>query len=554
MTVQPYNHNHKTRTDKPDQLTVECVSRQPNPGPVLSRTHGRALHPFAIMGTIPSQSELSTEVSTDTWDTNPAVLDADMYIPRSAFAALGVVPEPGRKYELHFCRSFNAVVHPVLLRPASRETGCVSVRIEKGPQVKLLQGGDVDAVACVVQRVLTREEVDAMVGAPSLEIVDASGKTRWFAHGLLHREDGPAVSSAKHQHLLYYNQGRLHRAGGLPAVVRPGQRLFYVEGALHRDDDEPAVVTSTTREWYQHGQRHRGLGLPAVIVGDGTREDVPGVVQYWEHGKLHRVDGPATTLQEGSDPLDGGVGLGPILPAWYFEGKLHREGGPAYKDTYYRHGVIHRDDGPAVVTGERMEWFRDGKRHRDDGPAVVDSGLEEWYAHGVLHRPDGPARTRSDRCDGSSEEWFLNGKLHRMGGPARSFPMFWEHYQDGTLHHDDPEVPAQVHREPTTGILFRAFYVRGVLQKKDTDPADARYVAPNGDQTYYLGPGVIGRADGLPAFVGADGTKKWYLNGNPGREGGLPNVERPDGVKEWLDARGRVLRTYPAWGAVVTIT
>ena len=520
-----------------------------------TETHLRAatMGAFFSQSSQTEQSELAAEVATDIWDTNPAVLDADMYLPLSDFVTQHVVLEPGRKYELQFPKTFIAAVHPILLTAESRETGCVRVRIvkdTKDTRVRLRRVGDVAAAAFVVQSVLSREEVDAMVEAPSLQVVDAAGTTKWFAHGVPHREDGPAMSSARGCSQWYINHGQLHRAGGLPAVIRPGERRFYVEGVLHRDDDKPAVVTSTKREWYQHGQLHRGRGMPAVILGDGTCTDQPGVLQYWEHGKLHRVDGPATTLQEGSDPYDGGVGLGPVLPAWYFEGKLHREGGPAYKDTYYRHGVVHRDDGPAVVDGARSEWYRDGVRHRNGGPALTDAGLEEWYENGVLHRPDGPARTWFP----FSEEWYLHGKLHRIGGPARTFPTFWEHYQNGVLHHDDPDVPAQVQREPTTGILFRGFYVRGVLQKNVTVPADARHVAPNGDQTYYLGPGVIGRADGLPAFVGADGTKKWYLNGCPGREGGLPTVERSDGVNVWLDARGNVVRTDPAWGSILTIT
>lgn len=53
------------------------------------------------------------------------------------------------------------------------------------------------------------------------------------------------------------------------------------------------------------------------------------------------------------------------------------------------------------------EWYFNGKRHREDGPAVnYANGYKEWYFNGKLHRKDGPA---IEFLDGS-KSWYLNGK------------------------------------------------------------------------------------------------------------------------------------------------
>ena len=54
------------------------------------------------------------------------------------------------------------------------------------------------------------------------------------------------------------------------------------------------------------------------------------------------------------------------IKAWYMNGELHREGGPAY---------IHPDG--------QKEWFINGNRHRLDGPAVIWEGdIKDWFIDG----------------------------------------------------------------------------------------------------------------------------------------------------------------------------
>lgn len=52
-------------------------------------------------------------------------------------------------------------------------------------------------------------------------------------------------------------------------------------------------------------------------------------------------------------------------------------------------------------------WYLNGKLHREDGPAreYVD-GTKEWYLNGELHREDGPAFEYAN----GNKLWYLNGK------------------------------------------------------------------------------------------------------------------------------------------------
>ena len=75
---------------------------------------------------------------------------------------------------------------------------------------------------------------------------------------------------------------------------------------------------------------------------------------------------------------------------------LHRVGGPAVIrpgpkfEEWYQHGKLHREDGPAIIDYYGSQyWFLNGKRHRTDGPAVVHhDGTLQWYEHGVRKPPE----------------------------------------------------------------------------------------------------------------------------------------------------------------------
>jgi hypothetical protein len=52
-------------------------------------------------------------------------------------------------------------------------------------------------------------------------------------------------------------------------------------------------------------------------------------------------------------------------------------------------------------------WFLNGKLHREDGPAIEwANGHKEWWLNGKLHREDGPARELAN----GTKEWSLNNE------------------------------------------------------------------------------------------------------------------------------------------------
>jgi len=59
------------------------------------------------------------------------------------------------------------------------------------------------------------------------------------------------------------------------------------------------------------------------------------------------------------------------------------------------------------VFKNRAEWFFDGKLHREDGPAIeYTDGTKYWYKYGLYHREEGPAIEYAN----GSKYWYLEGK------------------------------------------------------------------------------------------------------------------------------------------------
>jgi hypothetical protein len=98
---------------------------------------------------------------------------------------------------------------------------------------------------------------------------------------------------------------------------------------------------------------------------------------YNDKGELHRLDGPAIEMADGSKE-------------WYVDGKVHRLDGPAFE---YADG--------------HKAWYIDGKLHRLDGPAIESANVyKAWYVNGKLHHLDGPAV----ECADGSKSWWVNDK------------------------------------------------------------------------------------------------------------------------------------------------
>ena len=63
-----------------------------------------------------------------------------------------------------------------------------------------------------------------------------------------------------------------------------------------------------------------------------------------------------------------------------YEVKIDEDGHKAW----YLNGLLHREDGPAIekANGPKL-WYLNGERHREDGPAIeLACGHKEWYLNG----------------------------------------------------------------------------------------------------------------------------------------------------------------------------
>ncbi len=118
----------------------------------------------------------------------------------------------------------------------------------------------------------------------------------WYKNAKLHRDGGlPAVVTYNSQQ--WWVDGKRHRDGGLPASVwSGGLQEWLVDGVYHRDGGLPAVVYAAAtnhKEWWVRGKHHRDGGLPAVETFNGRKE-------WWVDGLRHRDGGlPAVTWEDG---------------------------------------------------------------------------------------------------------------------------------------------------------------------------------------------------------------------------------------------------------------
>jgi|SRR5579859_2522401 len=58
-------------------------------------------------------------------------------------------------------------------------------------------------------------------------------------------------------------------------------------------------------------------------------------------------------------------------------------------------------------TSGHKAWYLDGKLHREDGPAIeYASGTRFWFLYGQLHRLDGPAAEHAN----GTKAWYYHGE------------------------------------------------------------------------------------------------------------------------------------------------
>ncbi len=154
----------------------------------------------------------------------------------------------------------------------------------------------------------------------------------WYKNGLLHRNDGPAMTAtiddsyAPRGHYLY-------------------RYVWMYHGQKHRWGGPAVEFDNLCTQWQLHGQLNHTLPGSPTAMGDHT-------VEWHINDFTCNEDGPATIYESG-------------LICWYKDAERHRI------------------DGPAVIypTGD-MEFCRDGKM-------VPFCPLTAFYGHPKTYQPSG---------------------------------------------------------------------------------------------------------------------------------------------------------------------
>lgn len=154
-----------------------------------------------------------------------------------------------------------------------------------------------------------------------------------------------------------------------------------------RENTKRFIPTNAFKYLSQLPTQQRNLNVQMTIIEDGTNTRR----MITEHGILHRLDGPAITLDSGDQ-------------YWIINGKRHRT------------------DGPAVITFEQTRLLQSYNCIRYD----------EWYQNGKLHRLDGPAVVRHLDDRRSHHTYWINGTQYDFVAEYDRAVKHWLSYRDIT--------------------------------------------------------------------------------------------------------------------------
>jgi hypothetical protein len=79
-------------------------------------------------------------------------------------------------------------------------------------------------------------------------------------------------------------------------------------------------------------------------------------------------------------------------------------------------------------------WYLNGELHREYGPACeYSNGTKEWFINGQRHRVDGHAIEYSD----GSKSWYLNNKLvySKYQNNIHLFPNLSKQFKNSIIKH-----------------------------------------------------------------------------------------------------------------------
>lgn len=153
--------------------------------------------------------------------------------------------------------------------------------------------------------------------------VDGKTETWKTADGIIHREDGPAVTKIlpNGETKEWYICGVKHREGN-PAVISNFKSKYteewYFNGLKHREDG-PAVVNTlmnryTTEAWYIDG----------AIIKEHVYNDVgyPRISYFDNNNLLHKIDGPALIYENIKRWYIHGEEITIAINEWAFEHEI----------------------------------------------------------------------------------------------------------------------------------------------------------------------------------------------------------------------------------------
>lgn len=123
---------------------------------------------------------------------------------------------------------------------------------------------------------------DLMLHSTSGPAVDDGDIQIWFVNGIIHRDDGPALTIKSLELSYYYNYGKYHNTKG-PAITTVGS-LYMNAGLDTRNSSKPPTIATMSN------YRLNSSGDTVAIWSDN--------INIWMSiGKLHRLRSPAIVIR-----------------------------------------------------------------------------------------------------------------------------------------------------------------------------------------------------------------------------------------------------------------
>ena len=229
---------------------------------------------------------------------------------------------------------------------------------------------------------------------------EAQGRTLW-------RPNAQGVQVRYH----YDGSGELDDDKGQPAVEAPGQyRAFYQHGKLHKEDGPAVEYADGKKEYWVLGQPLSPEEFEAYQQTKATKEvkaayRTPKAAR-WNSSTQKLAEDFIHSLPQNTDLIiEQGLSWSGSTFKTIFDGKAQ----DFLKTSSLKLAwEVEEDSTPVTDSGGTTYWYNSaGELHRTDGPAVeYADGSKAWYVDGKRHRTDGPAIELAD----GSKEWYVDGR------------------------------------------------------------------------------------------------------------------------------------------------